>query len=111
MKYALLVYNTPECYDGMRDEQRQSITDEYTILRRDPSVINTTRLKDVSLATTVRVSDGKALLTDGPFADTKEVFGGIFLIEVETIDAALQFAARIPASRLGGSVEVRPILD
>jgi hypothetical protein len=54
--------------------------------------------------------DGECLITDGPFADTKEVFGGYYILEVEDIDAALEIAARIPALRLGGAVELRPII-
>jgi hypothetical protein len=61
-------------------------------------------------ASTVRVKEDDALVTDGPFADTKEVFGGYYLIEADDLDAAIQVAARIPAARLGGSVEIRPIV-
>ena len=110
MRYAVLVYNTPGCYDEMNCAQRQSIVDEYSALIEDPSVVQATALKDVALATTVRVKKGAMLVTDGPFADTKEVFAGIFVVESETIDDALAFAARVPASRLGGAVEVRPVL-
>jgi hypothetical protein len=110
MRYAVLVYNTPECYDGMNDADRRSVTAEYSSLIEDPCVVNATALKDVAHATTVRVKDGKTLVTDGPFADTKEVFAGIFVVESDTIDGALAFAARVPASRLGGAAEVRPVL-
>jgi hypothetical protein len=57
------------------------------------------------------VADGEMLTTDGPFADTKEVFGGWFVLEADDLDAALQVAGRIPAVRMGGSVEVRPIVE
>jgi hypothetical protein len=69
------------------------------------------QLQPVHTATTVRVADGESLVTDGPFAATKEVFGGFYLIDVPDLDAALAFAARIPSARLGGSVEVRPIVE
>jgi hypothetical protein len=59
----------------------------------------------------VRVKDGETLLSDGPFAETKEVFGGFYLIDVPDLDRAVAFAARIPSVRLGGSVEVRPIVE
>ena len=62
-------------------------------------------------ATTVRFADGETLVTDGPFADTKEVFGGYYVFEADDLDAATAIAARIPAVRLGGSVEVRPIVE
>jgi hypothetical protein len=110
MRYAVLVYNTPDCYDGMSEGERQSIFDEYSALIEDPSVAHATGLKDAALATTVRVNNGKTLITDGPFADTKEVFAGIFVVECETIDGALAFAQRVPAARLGGAAEVRPVL-
>ncbi len=58
----------------------------------------------------MRVDDGQTLTTDGPFADTKEVFGGYYVFDVDNVDAALEIAARIPAARLGGSVEVRPLV-
>jgi hypothetical protein len=67
-------------------------------------------LQPVTTATTVRLADGKPLVTDGPFADTKEVFGGYYLYEADNLDQATEMAARIPALRLGGSIEVRPVM-
>ena len=61
-------------------------------------------------ATSIRVVGGKMLMTDGPFADTKEVLGGLCLIEAANLDEAIELAARIPAARLGGTVEVRPVV-
>jgi hypothetical protein len=58
----------------------------------------------------VRVADGDTLVTDGPFADTKEFLGGFYLLEADDIDGAIAFAARVPAARMGGKVEVRPLL-
>ena len=69
------------------------------------------QLQPADMATTVRRSNGQTLTTDGPFADTKEVFGGYYLFDVADVDAALSVAERIPAVRLGGSVEVRPIME
>ena len=83
---------------------------EYLALRDDPRVVGGARLKPVETATTVRVTDGEPLITDGPFADTKEVFGGFYVLEADDLDGALEIAARIPAARLGGSVEVRPMV-
>jgi hypothetical protein len=65
----------------------------------------------VETATTVRVQDGQTLTTDGPFADTKEVFGGYYVFEAENLDDAIELAARIPAARNQGSVEVRPVVE
>jgi hypothetical protein len=65
----------------------------------------------VATATTVRVQDGKTLTTDGPFADTKEVFGGYYVFEAGNLDEALELAGRVPAARYSGSVEVRPVVE
>ena len=68
------------------------------------------RLKDSSSATTIRARDGNRLITDGPYAETKEVLGGYYIIECDDLDKALEAAARCPAVAFGGSVEVRPIV-
>ena len=68
-------------------------------------------LQNVGTATTVRVRNGETLTTDGPFVETKEAFGGFYLIDVENLDDALEFAATVPAARNGGAVEVRPIVE
>ena len=68
-------------------------------------------LQPAATATTVRVDGGETLTTDGPFAETKEALGGFYLIEADDLDAALEIAARMPAARLGGSVEVRPLVE
>jgi hypothetical protein len=62
-------------------------------------------------ATTVRVQDGKTLTTDGPFAELKEAIGGYMFLEADDLDAAIELAARIPAARLGGAIEVRPLVE
>ena len=67
-------------------------------------------LHPVETATTVRVHDGQMLVTDGPFADTKEIFAGFYLLEADDLDQATELAARIPAARSGGSVEIRPVV-
>ena len=109
MHYALLIYEAPGAYDGFGDDERRAVSAEYLALRDDPRVVGGARLKPVETATTVRVPDGEPLVTDGPFADTKEVFGGFYVLEADDLDGALEIAARIPAARLGGSVEVRPM--
>jgi hypothetical protein len=111
MQYALLIYETPGAYAGLTDEQRQAITAEYVAIRRDARVIDGGRLKPADTATTVRMFDGESLITDGPFADTKEVFGGYYILEVDNVDAALEIARRAPAVRLGGAVEIRPMVE
>jgi hypothetical protein len=67
-------------------------------------------LQPAETATCVRVAGGRTLMTDGPFADTKEVLGGLFLLEAANLDEVLEVAARVPATRFGGVVEVRPVV-
>jgi hypothetical protein len=110
MEYALLIYEKPGAYDGLDDAERQALLGEYWALRDDPRVVAGAGLQPIDSATTVRVQDGEALVTDGPFADTKEVFGGYYVVEADDIDTAIEIAARCPAARTGGSVEVRPLV-
>jgi hypothetical protein len=109
VRYALLINERPGAYDGLDGAQRAAITADYLALRDDGRVVDGARLAPAATATTVRAVDGELLLTDGPFAETKEVFGGFYLVEADDLDEALALAARIPALRMGGSVEVRPI--
>lgn len=111
MKYALLINSAPGTYEALSDEERSAITAEYIAIGAEPACVGGARLHDGHTATTVRVQDGQTLTTDGPFADTKEVFGGYFLFDVDGLDDAIAVAARIPAARLGGSVEVRPVWE
>jgi len=111
MKYALLIYVNPDSTNGSSDDERQAITAEYMAVRDDPGVVDGAELAPIDTATTVRVADGQTLTTDGPFADTKEVFGGYFVLEADNLDRAIELAGRIPAARMGGSVEVRPIAE
>jgi len=106
--YALLIYTDPSAQDGDTDDQRDAVTAEYLEIRDDPRVFAGGHLQSVETASTVRVADGTALVTDGPFADTKEVLAGYFLLEAEDLDAALEVAGRVPAARMGGGVEIRP---
>jgi hypothetical protein len=110
MQYAVLIYAKPDSYDGMSEEERRAITEEYFAIRDDPSCIGGAQLESVETASTVRVADGETLITDGPFANTKEVFGGFFLFESDDVDAVLEIAARCPAARMGGAIEVRPLV-
>jgi hypothetical protein len=113
MKYALLIYpgSGREEYERLPEQERLAITGEYLALTREPGVLGAEQLQPAESATTVRVEDGRALTTDGPFADTKEILGGIYLLEADDLDRALELAARIPAARMGGAVEVRPLVE
>jgi len=111
MKYMLLINESPESYEQLGADERDAVTAAYVALLTDERVIGGARLQPAETATTVRVTDGRTMLTDGPFADTKEILGGYYLVEAADLDAALEVAARIPATRLGGSVEVRPVVE
>jgi hypothetical protein len=111
MKYALLIYSKPGSHEALSAEEYAAVRAEYMAITREPGCIGGGQLQPVSTATTVRVQDGTALTTDGPFADTKEVFGGYYLFELDDLDRALELAARVPSARLGGSVEVRPLIE
>jgi hypothetical protein len=112
MKYALLIYSatTDEEWEALSEDEKGAIYGEYRAVSESPNVVGSHQLQPAATATTVRVQDGKALTTDGPFAETKEVLGGLFVVEADDIDAALALAERIPAAR-NGSVEVRPIVE
>jgi hypothetical protein len=108
MEYALLIY-LPEAWERLSDEERASYYEEYARMRDEPGWLGGAELQSVDRARTVRVEGGETLISDGPFADTKEVFGGYFLFDAEDIESAARFAAKAPAARIGGSVEVRTI--
>lgn len=111
MKYALLIYDVPGAYDALAEAERNKVFGEYMAISDEAGVYGGAQLQPVETATTVRVDGGETLTTDGPFADTKEYLGGFYLFEADDLDRALEIAARIPAARLGGSVEVRPIVE
>ena len=109
MKYAMLVYSTPGSHD-LPEEEFATVMRDYEALRDEPGFVASAQLHPPEMATTLRAGDGEMLTTDGPFADTKEVFGGYYVFDVDDLDTALGIARRIPALRLGGAVEVRPVL-
>jgi hypothetical protein len=111
MQYALLIHEKPGVYEALSDEERKAVTDEYWALREHPDIVGGASLLPTSAATTVREDDGRTLVTDGPFADTKEAFAGFYLLDAADLDAALAIAQKVPAVRLGGSVEVRPVRE
>lgn len=109
MKYALLIYPKPGSHEALSPDEYEPVNAEYLKLREDPRCLGGAHLQPAGTATTIRHNPGQALITDGPFADTKEVLGGYYVLEASDLDEALQFAERIPAVRLGGAVEVRPL--
>ncbi len=110
MKYALLIYGSPEVRD-LPEEEIKSVIGEYDAIFDAPGVLDGMQLQGTGSATTVRVQNGEALLSDGPFVDAKEYIGGFFLLEADNLDEATALAARVPAARMGGAVEVRPIVE
>jgi hypothetical protein len=110
MQYALMIYAEPGHDETLPDAQRDAMYAEYLELAGDARCISGAQLQPAETATSVRVSGGRTLMTDGPFADTKEVLGGFCVIEAADLDEVLELAARIPAARLGGAVEIRPVV-
>jgi hypothetical protein len=113
MKYLLQIYPGPATAEFARlsAREQEAIVGEYLDIGQSPSVIGGEQLQPVETATTVRVRDGETLLTDGPFVDAKEHLGGYCLVEADDLDGALEIAARIPAARMGGAIEVRPLVE
>ncbi|PWU24504.1 MAG: hypothetical protein C5B48_06050 [Candidatus Rokuibacteriota bacterium] len=111
MKYALLIYGKPGEFERLSEDEQKSIYGEYMAISELPQVYGGAQLQPVETATTVRVDNGQTLTTDGPFVETKEVFGGYYLLQADDLDTALEIAGRVPAARMGGAVEVRPIVE
>jgi hypothetical protein len=118
MKYMLLIHqgDTPTPYNPdewarLSEEEQQAIYADYQALNQTPGVAPGQQLAAPEAATTVRVEDGKTLTTDGPFVSLKEALGGWLTYETDNLDAAIELAARIPAARHGGAIEIRPIVE
>ena len=113
MKYMLLIHpgDARARFDGLELEEQKEITGEYLAVSEAPGVTAGHQLHPADTATTVRVKDGRTLTTDGPFIEAKEALGGYLLFEADDLDAAIELAARIPAARMGGAIEVRPVVE
>jgi hypothetical protein len=118
MKYMLLIHQgdtptprDPEAWARLSEDEQKAVYADYQAINQTAGVTPGFGLDSPETATTVRVEDGKTLTTDGPFVAVKEALGGYLVYEAEDIDAAIEFAARIPAARLGGAIEVRPIVE
>jgi hypothetical protein len=118
MRYALMVYGEQEPWFDLSEEEAAKAREEslprwYALFdelgKADPE-FRGRELDDIRMAKTVKVRDGEVLVTDGPFAETKEQIGGLFDIKLPDLDTALEFAAKIPAAE-SGSIEVRPIVE
>jgi hypothetical protein len=118
MKYMLLIHQgtaptprSPEDWEKLSAEEQQAIYREYRELNETPGVSPGLQLEPAESGVTVRVSGGELLRTDGPFAETKEAIAGYLVFEGESLAAAVEVAGRIPAARLGGAIEVRPVVE
>jgi hypothetical protein len=118
MKYMLLIHQgtaptplTPDAWAALSDDERQAVSDDYRAVNETPGVSPGVGLEPPENGTTVRVQDGATLTTDGPFAETKEAIAGYLIFEADSRDAAIDLASRIPAARMGGAVEVRPVME
>jgi hypothetical protein len=113
MQYLLQIFSdgTAAQFERLSEDEQKAIYGEYMAISDAPGVTGGAQLQPASTATTVRVQDGRTLTTDGPFSETKEALGGYYLLDAPDLDAAIELAARIPAARLGGAIEVRPLVQ
>jgi len=109
MRYMMLI-NLGKARDwrNLSEEERNELAEGFQALNATPGVTPGIGLAPPETATTVRVQDGRTLTTDGPFVETKEALDGFFTFEADDLDAAIEVAARIPATRMGGAIEIRP---
>jgi hypothetical protein len=113
MKYALLIYAAEKGWTGKSKEEQGQIYNEYwaytTELKNSGKMLSCEPLDPTSTATTIRVRNGRTVPTDGPFADTKEQLGGIYVVDVKDLNEAIAWASKIPDARTG-SIEIRPLM-
>jgi hypothetical protein len=114
MKYMLLIHEDEKAWEGLPEQARQRIYGEYRQLSAEleatGNYLTGAELQPTSTATSVKVREGKPIVTDGPFAETREQLAGFFLVEAQNLDEAIKIAARIPSARTG-TIEVRPLMD
>ena len=117
MKYMLLIHqgDTPTPYDPdawgrLSEDEQQAVFRDYRAINETPGVTSGEQMQPPETATMVRVEDGRTLTTDGPFVELKDAIGGYLLYEADDLDAAIELAARIPAARMGGAIEIRPLV-
>jgi len=117
MKYMLLIHQgtTPlpgsEEWESLSDAEKGAVYGAYKAVNETPGVNPGKRMQPPEAATTVRVKDGKTLTTDGPFVELKDAIGGYLFLEADDLDAAIELASIIPAARMGGGIEVRPLVE
>src|SRR5438874_294804 len=118
MKYMLLIHQgttptprDPEAWAQLPEEEQRAVFAAYQELNQTPGVTPGVQMGEPDTATTVRVENGETLTTDGPFVDTKEALGGYLFFEADDLDAAIELAATIPPARMGGAIEIRPVVE
>jgi hypothetical protein len=118
MKYMLLIHQgttptpySPDEWSRLSEEEQNAVGAAYKEISETPGVTPGVQLSPPETATTVRVQDGRTLTTDGPFAEVKEAIGGYLILEAADLDAAIELASKIPAARMGGAIEVRPVVE
>ena len=114
MKYLLAIYANEAEWNELGEDGRRAMYEEYSAVSEELAgrgmMIDGAELRPTTAATTVRIREGRTLVTDGPFAETKEQLGGYFVLDCESIDDAIEAAGRIPSAR-NGSIEVRPLVE
>lgn len=118
MKFMLLIHqgatptpHDPEAWGQLSQEEQAAVYADYKAINETPGVTPGVQMQSPEMATTVRVQDGRTLTTDGPFVEMKEALGGYLFFDADDLDAAIGLAARIPAARMGGAIEVRPVVE
>jgi hypothetical protein len=118
MRYVLLIHQgdaptprSPDAWATLSEDEQRAVYTDYQAVNQTAGVTPGLGLDAPETATTVRVQEGKTLITDGPFVEIKESIGGYLVFEAPDLDAAIELASRIPAARLGGAVEVRPVVE
>ena len=118
MKYMLLIHQgdtptprDPDAWARLSEDEQRAVYADYQAVNQTSGVSSGDELAPPETATTVRVEEGKTLTTDGPFVEIKEAIGGYLFFEADDLDAAIELASRIPAARMGGAIEVRPIVE
>jgi hypothetical protein len=101
----------PEAWARVPQDEQQAVYADYAAINQNPKISSGLEMQSPELATTVRVQDGKTLTTDGPFVAIKEALGGYLFLDADDLDEAIAVASRIPAARMGGAIEVRPIVE
>ncbi len=113
MEFLALVYGDPDSWESLSEDEQSAAYEGYVAVSRDAqaagALVDASELESTSAATSVRVRNGDALVTDGPYAEVKESLGGYYLLSCYTIDDAVAWAAKIPAAWTGGAIEIRPV--